>query len=223
MLWSDQMKEKKLLLLLVPVLILAGWFIYRSAMIPGVNISKDNYSLAMELITKGKLDEAVQLLEQGKASNPTQGRYDFALGNIARLKNDPSQALVRYQEAIQKSPELPEPYNNAAGILMMQNKLDEALTIVETGLQHKADFKDLLFKKGQLLYLKDRFKEAAEALRPLTADTAYVEAYRFLGLAEMKAGERVKALEALQAYLEKTPGNTQGRSELEKIVNDLKK
>jgi tetratricopeptide (TPR) repeat protein len=216
------MKADKWLWALLPILVLAGWFVYRSVQIPTPTAERaDPYTSALTMIRQGKLDEAERLLKQEIQAHPTEGKYHFVLGNVARMRNEQAQALKEYLEAILQTPSLAEAYNNAAAIYMLQSQTDEALTIIDTGLQADPQFKDLLFKKGQLFYVKGRYKEAIDTLEPLTTDASYTESYRFIGLSFLKSGNRTDAINCLQDYVNKSPMNAYGRSEVVKILGDL--
>ncbi|WP_284643361.1 tetratricopeptide repeat protein [Paenibacillus silviterrae] len=217
------MKENKLLLLLTPLLLIAGFLIYRAVAIPDLEPTTDYYSQGQALIRQGKITEAKQVLSLGKEKYPVDGRYDFALGNIYRQEKDMKNALLYYDQAIKKTPSLPEAYNNIAAIFMLDNRLDEALNTINDGLAKQPDFKDLQFKKGQILFMKGTYSDAIQVLQPLTAVPEYVDAYRFIGLSYVKDGKREQAAEALQLYLQKVQATTQGSQEIEKLLQELKK
>lgn len=220
------MTQNKLALILLPILlIVAAWFIYPSIIKPGETAAANGqeYIDAMTLIQQGKLDAARKKLEAGLAKEPGEGKYDFAMGNIERLQSNQDKALDNYQKAVQKSPHLKEAYNNITAIYMLQQKYDDALMAANNGLKQDSMFKDLLFKKGQLLYLKSDYSQAIDILKPLIDDRDYIEAYRFLALSYLKQNDRQQALQALKVYLQKTPQGSQGRTELEKLLADLER
>ncbi|WP_240419893.1 tetratricopeptide repeat protein [Paenibacillus periandrae] len=213
------MKENKWVLGLIGIILVAAiWYIYPILFPKQVESTSQEYVQATKLIKEGKLEEARPLLMKGIAKEPGEGKYHFALGNIARQQNKLEEALVQYDQTIQKTPGTTEAYNNKAGILMLQNKPDEALTVIESGLQHNPAFQDLLFKKGQLLYVKKDYAQAIAVLQPLSSDANYVEAYRFVGLCLREQQKYDQAVEQLQVYLQKTPQTTKGRAEVEQVV-----
>ncbi|WP_028551050.1 tetratricopeptide repeat protein [Paenibacillus sp. UNC451MF] len=220
------MTQNKLALILLPILlIVAAWFIYPSIIKPAKTAvaNGQEYIDAMTLIQQGKLDAARKKLEAGLAKEPGEGKYDFAMGNIERLQSNQDNALAYYLKAVQKSPHLKEAYNNITGIYMLQQKYDDALTAINNGLGQDPKYKELLFKKGQLLYLKGDNAQAIEVLQPLINDAEYVEAYRFIALAYVKQNNRQQAAQALKTYLQKTPQESKGREELENLLADLEK
>jgi tetratricopeptide (TPR) repeat protein len=217
------MKENKwVIALIVVVLIAAAWFVYPSLFPRNMDSQQaTEYEQALILVKQGKLDEARTLLKQGIAKEPTEGKYHFALGNIARQQNNMDEALSQYEQAIQKSPKIVEAHNNKTAVLMLQNKMEDALKAVEAGLSQDPAFKDLLFKKGQLLYVKKDYDQAISTLQPLSSDTEYIDAYRFVALSLLQQQKYEAALEQFKLYLEKTPADGAGRVEVQKTVADI--
>jgi tetratricopeptide (TPR) repeat protein len=212
------MKENKWVIGLIgAILIAAGWYLY-PILFAKQEIVGSEYEQAARLIREGKLEEAKPLLVKGIAKEPAEGKYHFALGNIARQQNKMDEAMLQYDQSIVKTPKIIEAYNNKAGLLILQNKADDALAVIESGLQQNSAFKDLLFKKGQLLYIKKDFAQAIAVLQPLTGDPEYVESYRFIGLCLREQQQIDQAVEQLKQYLQKTPSTTRGREEVEKLV-----
>ncbi|TDF93453.1 tetratricopeptide repeat protein [Paenibacillus piri] len=220
------MKENKWVLALIAImLIAAGWYVYPSLFTDkqavGTQAKSQEYEQALQLFKDGKPDQAKTLLEQGIASEPGEGKYHFALGNIARQQNKMDEALKQYEQAVQKSPRLVEAYNNLTAVLMIQNKMDDALKTAEAGLSQEPAFKDLLFKKGQLLYVKKEYGQAVSILQPLTSDKAYAEAYRFIGLSLVQEQKLEAAVQQFKLYLQQLPESAPGRTEIEKMTAEL--
>ena len=218
------MKENKLALLLLPLILIAGFLIYWFTKPAEVQLDADaRYNQALALIQQNRLDEAKKLLEQGKADKPQEGKYDFQLGNIARKQNHADEAYKLYEAAAAKTPSLVEAYNNMAALKMTENKLDEALLAIENGLKQQPEFKDLQFKKGQILYVNGEYTQAEVVLKPLYGDPQYLEAARFLGLALLKQNRNEDALVYLKEYISKVPADSSGKAEIEKVIRDLEK
>ncbi|CAG7656048.1 tetratricopeptide repeat protein [Paenibacillus allorhizosphaerae] len=218
------MKENKLALLLLPLVLIAGFLIYWFTTPTEVQPDADSrYNQALAFIQQNRLDEAKILLESGIADKPQEGKYDFQLGNIARKQNHADEAYKLYEAAAAKTPQLVEAYNNMAALKMVDNKLDEALTVIESGLKQQPDFKDLQFKKGQILYIKGDYVQAETVLKSLLGDLQYVEAARFLGLSLLKQNRTEEALVYLKEYINKSPADSKGKEEIQKIINDLEK
>ncbi|MFZ5968859.1 MAG: tetratricopeptide repeat protein [Bacillota bacterium] len=180
------------------------------------------YAEALVLFEQGELEKASQLLQQCIDQSPDNGKYDFALGNIFRTRKDNEKALAHYLSATEKSPQIKEGYNNISAIYMLEGKYDEALAVIEDGLKKFPSFSDLIFKKAQLIYFKGEYEETIKQMQKIVTDSQYIEAYRFIGLSYLKLGDKVKALENLEIYLEKTPDDIKGKQEIHRIVAELK-
>ncbi|AWX58618.1 tetratricopeptide repeat protein [Brevibacillus brevis] len=181
------------------------------------------YEQGVNLYNQGKLDEALAIFKECLAKDSTNGSYEYYIGNILRKNNDFQNALVNYKNAIEKSPDLIEAYNNSAAIQMATQSFDEALETVNKGLIQKPDFADLQFKKAQILYVKQQFKESIALLAPLAEDPAYFEASRFLGLSYINLNDKTKALEHFNIYLKQAPEGIPFKETVKQMVAELEK
>lgn len=181
------------------------------------------FEQGVNLYNQEKLDEALKVFQECMTQDPSNGQYEYYIGNIMRKKNDVQNALVHYQNAVKKSPDLVEAYNNSAAIQMATQNLDQALETINTGLSKKPDFKDLQFKKAQILYVKQQYKDSIALLIPLAQDPAYFEANRFLGLSYTDLGEKAKALEHFTTYLKQAPEGVPFKESVQQIVAELEK
>lgn len=186
-------------------------------------ITTKKYREALNLYEKGDLDEAKSLLEECISQEPNNGAYDFYIGNVYRKKNDLANALTSYENAIKKSPELLEAYNNITAIQMYNNNFDQALETANKGLAQKPDYAELKFKKAQILYVKKQFNDALPLLTELSKDPVYFEAQRFLGLSYIQLNNKPKALEHLKIYLQQAPEGIPAKEKVKQIVGELEK
>lgn len=183
----------------------------------------EKYLQAVGLYQEGKLDEAKVLLEESIKQEPDNGIYDFYLGNVYRRQKDIEKALENYQNAVKKTPEMVEAYNNIAAIQMNSQKYDEALETVNKGLAQQADDTELKFKKAQILFVKKQHQESIALLNDLAKQPSYFEAHRFLGLNYAQLNDKAKALEHLKVYLQLAPEGVQFKENVKKIVAELEK
>ncbi|WP_056486948.1 tetratricopeptide repeat protein [Brevibacillus sp. Leaf182] len=188
-----------------------------------MNEVKAKYDQGLSLYNQGKLEEAKIIFEECIANDPTNGIYDFFLGNILRMKNDFPNAIVYYENAIKKSPDLLEAYNNTVALHMATKNYDQALVTADQGLKVQPDFADLKFKKAQILYVKKQYNDAISLFTELAKDPVYFEAYRFLGLSYIGLNDKTKALEHLKTYLNLAPEGVQFKEKIKQIVSDLEK
>jgi tetratricopeptide (TPR) repeat protein len=209
-------------LLLIPVLAFAVYFIYQAVQVGDLPPDPDaEYHQALLFIQQNKLNEAKGLLEEGKQKHPQEGKYDFQLGNIARKQNRIADALQLYQESIKSSPALVEAYNNIAGLQMQENMLSDALQTIDAGIKQDAAFKDLHFKKGQVLFVQASYAQAIEELLPLVGNAEYPEAARFAGLSLAKVNRPAEALPLLKEYLSKAKPDAPGLADIQVMIKQM--
>ncbi|CAG7633522.1 hypothetical protein PAESOLCIP111_03474 [Paenibacillus solanacearum] len=214
------MKQKILLSLgVVFILAFAGYWAYQAFKVDIPELS--DYQKAVSLIQQGKWEEAQPLLEKCIHSEPGNGECEFHLGNVYRKRSNFSDALTHYENAINKTPNIKEAYNNAAAIKMTEGKYDDALLIINHGLGQDANNQELLFKKAQLIYFNADYKQTIEIMSRLVVENQYFEAYRFMGLSYLKLGNKVKGLDNLKIYLEMAPSTVKDKNDIERIVLEL--
>lgn len=186
-------------------------------------LTKDEYSIAVNLYDQGKLDEAQVLFEKLLKVDQQNGLYNFYLGNIQQKENELDKAIQNYTEAINKTPKLIEAYNNLTGVYMFIQNFDKALEIANKGLGQSSTEAELLFKKAQIVYLKGQFNDSIKLLNQLTNNPAYFEAYRFLGLNYIQLNDKANALKNFKAYLQIAPEGVQAKDKVKQIVAELEK
>lgn len=118
-----------------------------------------NYQYYFDLLTDGKVKEAIDKLERTIIENAA------FLSNIYFQRiDDKEKASQILANAIKICPS-PELYNNLAFILSWQNKLDEALKVAEEGIQNCSPMSDLYFTKAIILKKQSKPKECEEVFR----------------------------------------------------------
>lgn len=181
------------------------------------------FEQGVSLYNQEKLDEALNVFQECITQDPASGQYEYYIGNIMRKKKDLQNALVNYQNAIKKSPELIEAYNNSAAILMATQNYDQALQTVNDGLSKQPDFKDLQFKKAQILFVKKQYSDSIKLLTPLVEDPHYFESNRFLGLNYINLSDKENALKHFKLYLEQAPDGVAFKENVKQLVVELEK
>ncbi len=210
------MKYKKYIgLVLVLIGIMVFWYFTQTE--DGKNSLQSDYIQAVSLIKEGDVKEAKTLLEACIKKDPEDGRYNFMLANAYRNEKNFKEALENYYLTIEKSPEIKEGYNNIAAILMVEKDYEKAKEIINTGLNDFPDYSELIFKKAQLKYFDESYKETINLMKKIVDDKNYIEGYRFIGLSYLKIENKEKASENFNIYLEKS-NNSKGKSQVEEIM-----
>ncbi|NTU21747.1 tetratricopeptide repeat protein [Brevibacillus sp. HB1.2] len=185
------------------------------------NPAKEKYEAALSLYNAGKIDEAKSILEECIKLDAANGIYEYYLGNIYRKQNDLNKAHANYQNAVAKSPDLIEGYNNIVAIQMYNQDFDNALLTANKGLQVKPDFADLKFKLGQIYFVQNKFEESIKVLSEITSDPKYFEAYRFIGFGYMQLNKKQEAVTNMKKYLELAPEGLNTKVEVANVVKEL--
>ncbi|WP_167568668.1 tetratricopeptide repeat protein [Brevibacillus migulae] len=181
----------------------------------------EDYQNAVALYESNNLDEAMNIFGELLKSNPKDGQNDFYIGNIYRKKNDIDSAIRFYQSAIQKTPTLVAAYNNLAALQMAKESFDEALQTADKGLAVDSNFTDLKFKKGQILFVKQQYKESNTMLTETAKDPAFYESYRFIGLNYLQLSDKAHALENFRTYLKLAPEGNPFKEQIKQTVTEL--
>lgn len=215
------MQEKRLIIIFILSIIIGVGIIFviqNKGFIIGENKEKREYLRALNLIEEKKWKQAEDILMKLSNKNTEEGKYDFHIGNIKRNTNDYSNALIFYEKALKKSSDIKEIYNNLAGIYMVQGEMEKALEIVNEGLKLYPQYEELTFKKGQLLFTFQRYKESIETLEKIVSKDRYFEVYRFMGLSYYYLQDKQNAITNLKEYLAKVNDEIKEKTEIEKLI-----
>jgi tetratricopeptide (TPR) repeat protein len=183
---------------------------------------EDSLKQAIELIDKNRFDEAKAILVKCIEQDPKNGIYNYYLGNVYRRQDDLDSALKQYITAIEKSPAIKEAYNNATAIYMYKKDLNKALEFATNGLNVDSQFAELIMKKGQILYLKEQYKEAIQVLSALSSDPKYFDAERFIGLCYFKMSNKEEAIKHFNKYIKIAPEGLVEKEQVKLFVQQLK-
>ena len=164
----------------------------------------DAYSLLGTLyISTHRVEDAIaEFSNAAKVSGSAVWPYTV-IGVLLQMQNRPSEAQVRYEQALARDPRAAVAANNLACIYMDQNgKLDEALQLAKTakaGLPHQPEVNDTL---GWVLY---KIGQSSQALPPLLEavekDPANATYQYHLGLVYVELRQPTKARQALEKSL----------------------
>lgn len=177
------------------------------------------YAQGTELYNKGEFEKAREIFIDCIEKDKKEGKYEIALGNTYLKEKNYDKALTYYQNAIAKSPNYIESYNNSAGILMLKKEYDKVLDILEKGLEIEENNNELLFKKGQTLFVKEDYEVAIKVFDQLKEDAKYFEVYRFIGLSYLKLDNKKEALKNLKEYVKIAPENAKPKKSISDIIS----
>lgn len=99
--------------------------------------------LAISYYNAGKYDEAINEYEKLIDRNPKDAALYNNLANVYRDKKDDGKASEYYQKAVDVNVNFIAGYNNYALMLQSLGKFDEAKDVLNNGLKHNPDNREL--------------------------------------------------------------------------------
>ncbi len=120
------------------------------------------YAKSATLIAANRLDEAKAWLDSGIKRFPQQRMFIDALGEVFFKQGKYREAENAFRSSIAMEPDAVIPYANLNVVLLHQNRIDEALQVLQQGLQVHPSF-NLYTNLGNVLFLQKDYVAAAKA------------------------------------------------------------
>jgi protein O-GlcNAc transferase len=122
--------------------------------------------LGSALILSGKREEGKKefLTAYADPTNPTPEVSARNLGQAYLDEKDYAQAISWFRTAISRAPTYPDPYLGLADALEATDRLDEAVILLESGVEAAPDSPALLLAVGHAYFKVGRFAEARTSL-----------------------------------------------------------
>jgi Flp pilus assembly protein TadD len=122
--------------------------------------------LGSALILSGKREEGKKefLTAYADATNPTPEVSARNLGQAYLDEKNYAEAISWFRTAISRAPTYPDPYLGLAAALVATDRLDEAVIVLEGGVEEVPDSPALLLAVGQAYFRVGRFAEARSSL-----------------------------------------------------------
>ena len=176
------------------------------------------YSKARLYISGQKFDLAKATLEHGIAMYPQMHLFNTQLGYMHFRMGDYNKAEQAFRKSINMDPESPSSYAYLSEVLLRQNRADEALQVLQQGLQVRPNWElytnlgTVLFSKGNYLGAVQAFenavseKKGSPGIYLLWANLA--DAQRWIP-AQIQASKQsyLRAIALLRPMLERSPQN----------------
>jgi tetratricopeptide (TPR) repeat protein len=171
-------------------------FAYALALQPQSWIAK--YDLAVAKLNAGRAGEALLILQPLAVEQPGNPTILSSLGSAYESAEQLPQALDAYQQAVRADPQNPDRYLDYTRLLMDLDRNDEAMKIVEEGIQGTEDSYALDVRLGVLRIKQARYDDARTALNQAIAlHPELVVAYVALAQSFMQQGSDDRAIEPL--------------------------
>ena len=144
----------------------------------------------------------------------------FALGTAYLEQGDLDRAIAAYQETLRRMPGYAEVYNALAGAYLRQGKLPEADAALRENLRlDPANFRALVNLASIKAY-QGRFPEAiADLERAIELAGESPDILFNLAMAYARSGDTVRAVATYKRLLQRNPGDSQARRNLEQLQN----
>jgi len=121
-------------------------------------------NLANAYFRIGKLPEAQEMLTRTLAANPLRADAHNLAGLCAVQQADKVGAEQSFREAIRLQPNLPEPYNNLANLLMGERSFKDAELHFKKALELNPEYGDAHHGLGLLFILESNYAGATQEL-----------------------------------------------------------
>jgi predicted TPR repeat methyltransferase len=154
----------------------------------------------------GRSDEAIAAIERSVAIEPDHAEWYNNLGIILRAKDRYDDAMAAYTRAIELDPTHANAYNNLGVLLRFSGKPAEAEAAYRKAIELNPAYPECYHNLGVLLTGQKRHREAilcyftVLSLEPQRSDDR-----RLLAIAHCEIGERAKAVEIMQKWLDEDP------------------
>jgi eukaryotic-like serine/threonine-protein kinase len=126
------------------------------------------YAKFEALKSMGQFKEAKKFLESGIVRFPKERLFVDALGEIYYIQGDYAAAEKAFRHSIKLEPDAVISYANLNAILLHQNRIDEALQVIQQGLEVRPGF-NLYTNLGNTLFISGNHIAAAKAFESALA------------------------------------------------------
>jgi tetratricopeptide (TPR) repeat protein len=156
-----------------------------------------HYNLAIELQSRGAVDEAVEHYRLALLLNPRHAKAQNNLGLILASKGNLPEAIACYQAALQTSPDFASAHNNLAVALAAQGNYGEAVIHLQKALRLEPHSLGFLMNLGGFLKAQGKTNDAFECyLKATRLFPGEVEVWRRFGAAALDQRQLDQAISA---------------------------
>ncbi len=140
---------------------------------------------------------ALDSLARRLASEPDDVAAWFTRANLLQRRQELTQAIHCYGEAIRRQPDFPEAFNNLSVALRALRRLEDALASAERALAQRPAYPQALNNRGlALLDLKHGAAAVADFRRAVSVNPGFAEAWHNLGTALLQLRRYAEARDA---------------------------
>ena len=180
---------------------------YRKALDLAPDHPDAHYLLGSLLGESGRLDEALEHLQQAARLDPSAGAARSDMGNVYRAQGRLEEAEAAYRGAIAIDAALPNAYRNLGDLLKFQGRVDDAIDILVRAASLMPDDADSHFILADSLSACGRYQEACQSYRDgLGIAPRVAAAHNNLGASLRHMSRDQEALACFEEALRIDPG-----------------
>lgn len=177
--------------------------------------------LGMLLHQRGQRPEALALLQQSVAIDPTVAAWHNNLGNALLEAGRGQDAADAYERSFDLDPGNLDVLNNLGCMLMRLKRFEEAEISLRTALERDPDHADAHFNLASLLSRVGRLPEAfTHFARSLELKPEDMRSRRLLGIVYAQSGRLAEAAAVFREWLALEPDSVQARHHLAAVTGD---
>ena len=173
-------------------------------------------NLGAELLTQGKLDEAIEHHRKAVQIRPSLPTAHYNLGVALDRQGTFAEAVEEYREALRLSLSEPEAaHYNLARSLARLGRLDDAVNEYRNALRLKPSDAETHFNLALALARQGHLPEAVQQYREaLRLNPRHAEAHHYVGVALARLGKTSEAIEHYREALRLKPAYGEAHSNL---------
>ena len=179
-------------------------------------------NIAINLVQKGKMDEAIAHYDKALELDPTYGEAHYNLANALVRLGRVTEAISHYEKAVELNPNNAMAFHNLGSVLAQSGRLDEgiaqyrkALALTPNNAAMHNNLGAALLRSGQLDEAMEHYQKALQ-LNPDNAEANYN-----LANALVQRGRLQEAVTYYNHALRLNPGNAAARERLNKVLQQL--
>uniref|UniRef100_UPI0040477421 tetratricopeptide repeat protein n=1 Tax=Limnohabitans sp. TaxID=1907725 RepID=UPI0040477421 len=127
-----------------------SWTVFFTLWTSSLGVRADMYTDVNALVQNGQWAQAQALADARLKTVPTDPQMRLLLSRIQTGLGQTQAAMATLLALTQSFPELPEPHNNLAALLVKENRHDEALAALQAAIRARPDYALALENLGDL-------------------------------------------------------------------------
>lgn len=127
-----------------------SWTVFFTLWTSSLGVRADMYTEVNALVQNGQWSQAQALAEARLKTAPTDPQMRLLISRIQTGLGQTQAAMETLRGLTQSFPELAEPHNNLAALLLQENRHEEALASLQAALRARPDYALALENLGDL-------------------------------------------------------------------------